>query len=278
MADGAVAIEVAEVAVVQRAGVHHQHVAGGERAAPGRRDDVIVTAGRGCAHQVRDVVGAALEQRDLEGAEDLDQRLPRAHQAGHGIEGVRGDRADVRDLGDLRLRLDHAQITHQVGRIDPGRAGQRIAHARMVGQRHAQHGLRPHRQADATAARADLAQRLDHQRDPLVVGPRRLPAADVVDPGARHQRSADARHDGDRLAVARHDQEPGPRRALPELGQEAGEIADLGLGRQQQRVDAGIRHRALRARQSLLELGGLEPAWRLAAAHRPSRARASRVQ
>jgi hypothetical protein len=56
---------------------------------------------------------------------------------------------------------------------------------------------------------------------------------------------ADLRDDGDGFAGSGKYTEPGPRRALPEERAKPCKIPDLGLGREQKRVETLFMHQAL---------------------------------
>ena len=171
----------------------------------------------------------------------------------------------MRDLLDLGRRLDHAQRPDDAGGVDRLRSGKEVEQAPVIRERHAQMGFGSLGHADPGPGPDDLVQRLGEHRHALVGGPWRGPGAHVVEPRRSHGVRPDRRHHGDRFAGRGDHHEPGPGRALPELGQEAREIADLRLGGEQQGVETRRGHQGLRPGRSRLELGDRESARRTVA-------------
>jgi len=142
------------------------------------------------------------------------------------------------NLVDFPFRFHQAQGADKGRCINEIRAVDLLAQAGEIIQGHAQGGLPAHGYADAGQADAatGFRQCLGQQRDAVVRRMGRRPGADILDPGSRHGHGANGWDHGHRLAGLGHDEEPGPRRALKELGQKAGEIADIHICCQQHGV------------------------------------------
>ena len=150
-ADGEVSVEVAEIAVAHRAGVEHQHVPAAQRLIAGGRDHVAVAVGPRPAGHVGHPVGPLLEQRDLEGAEDLRQWPSLGRELGHAGEGAIGDAAGCPDPVDLGLGFHLAHASYNGGRIREAARRKALCRKRVIGKRHPQLRLGAHGQADAAA-------------------------------------------------------------------------------------------------------------------------------
>ena len=250
-----VAVEIREIAVPRQAGVEHRDVAPLQRPVRGRRDHVAIAPGRGGAGEIRDLVGPFLKAQDLEAPEDLREGAAGGQDLRRPGEGAAGDGAGGGDLLDLRLGLHHPQGAHQPAVVAEPAPPDPLRQRMPVGERHPQQAFAPHRHADPRVGRRPLGQRRGQQRDAVVGIVGRGPGPHVVDPGRPHQLAPDRGDRRRRLAPGGDHQEPGPGRALPEAGEEAGDPADLGFGGQQEGVEALGRHGGLDQGQAGAMLG-----------------------
>ena len=90
-----------------------------------------------------------------------------------------------------------------------------------VTRRHAQDTFHTHGGAESPETSRQLANGGKQQRNSVVLGLWRRPAANVVDPALLHAGNTDRRNHRDGFAFKWYQQEPGARGAVPELGQES---------------------------------------------------------
>ena len=111
-ADGKITVEITKIAVPDASCVQHQYIAGGKRPVTWRGNDIVITVRAGAADQIAHIIHACSKCLGLEPAEQTGQRNARSDPFRQPFEHITGKPADMPDLGDLAVRLDHADSLH----------------------------------------------------------------------------------------------------------------------------------------------------------------------